>query len=106
MRGPDGQLTSKLNFALLDAAGNIVRTGVRILEPEVAGALNSDAELELVWDGAGWGIFSSLGSNPPLDLYYYRLHENGDSWPAQFKLQILRTLNSMLLPSGMVASTD
>lgn len=78
MRGPNGQLTSKLNFALLDANGNTLRSSVRILEPEITGAINTDAELELVWDGAGWGIFSILSSNPPLDLYYYRLTEDGD----------------------------
>lgn len=78
MRGPNGQLTSKLNFALLDANGNKLRSSVRIPEPEITGAINSDAELELVWDGAGWGIFSILSSNPPLDLYYYRLTEDGN----------------------------
>ncbi|HVR40789.1 MAG TPA: putative Ig domain-containing protein, partial [Thermoanaerobaculia bacterium] len=78
MRAPDGAPTSTTSFALLDASGNVLRSGVRVYNT-TGGVLNSGLDLPLVWDGGGWGVFANdPRSNPPSDLYYYRLSATGD----------------------------
>lgn len=79
LRGPAGELTSKTSFALLDAGGNVLRSGVAIPTSNGASFLNSGFELPLTWDGGGWGVFTiEQESNPPADLYYRRLSPAGD----------------------------
>lgn len=80
LRGPNGEVTSTMNFALLDAGGNVLRRGVSIHGGTPGGFVNSAGELPLVWDGGGWGIFSlaGTGTTDPADIYYRRLAPNGD----------------------------
>ncbi|HEX2062183.1 MAG TPA: putative Ig domain-containing protein, partial [Thermoanaerobaculia bacterium] len=79
MRAPHGESASTASFALLDASGNLLRTGVRVHSYDKAGLINNNGEMPLVWDGGGWGTISLSGTAGGLsDLYYRRLALNGD----------------------------
>jgi len=79
LRLPNGDSATSTNFALLDSAGNVLRSGVRLYNANL-GFLSSNAEIPFVWDGTGWGVFTidSAGNAPP-DLWYRRLLPNGDN---------------------------
>jgi hypothetical protein len=79
MRGPGGQNRSTFNFALLDADGNKLRGDVRTLGNDAPGFIATvDGIMPLVWDGAGWATILTEGTNPPADLMFLHLDEDGD----------------------------
>jgi hypothetical protein len=86
IRGPLGDIRSTTNFALLDAAGSVMRSGVRV-HNSTGGLINSGLDLPFVWDGGGWGVFTtdSIG-DATTDIYYRRLTPIGDLSGAAVRL--------------------
>lgn len=79
LRLPNGDSASTTSFALLDPAGNVLRSGVRLNNANV-GFLNGNADIPFLWDGTGWGVITvETTGNTPADLYYRRLLPNGDN---------------------------
>ncbi|MFQ5526155.1 MAG: PA14 domain-containing protein [Thermoanaerobaculia bacterium] len=79
MRGANGEITSNTYFALIDANGQILRNGVRLVDPTTMGQLNNDIVWSLVWDGGGWGLFQGEAFNEPwTDVTYWRFSEDGE----------------------------
>ena len=86
LRLPNGDSASSASFALLDSAGNVLRSGVRLYNGNVS-FLSSNAEVPFLWDGTGWGVFTiDTAGNTPADLWYRRLLPNGDNNGAPIRI--------------------
>jgi len=77
----DGGRASRLFFAKLDANGNKLRGDVRVNLPgQGSSILGGTERFPLVWDGAGWGVFSvdPVLSRVSGDWQYMRLDADGN----------------------------
>jgi uncharacterized repeat protein (TIGR01451 family) len=79
MRTADGSAVGDLFFALLAADGTKLRGDVRVFSHDQSSFLSNALEPgAFLWDGSGWAIVSIEGIDPPSDLHFYRLDEDGD----------------------------
>lgn len=78
IRQPNGDVKSRISFALLGPTGTKIRGDVKVISNLTAASLNLDGTTSLVWDGNGWGVFLQEAVGSPADVVFYRLDPDGD----------------------------